>query len=201
MPREVQHAYKSCFDLDNMLQSKASDYIALTAVVVKAFDTKSNETGDSFYRSLFVSDTMAAQGKLWVSLRSNERKYLDNIRLGNKYVFRGFLNINNQTGAVSIGNAYATRVRVNSTPMANTNYNPRSFVVGMMFKQGMLSFASSTFANSDWDSNVKEIGARMDCVTRTITAERVDALLACANPVQKTETKEPLDGDAFEKVN
>ena len=201
MPREVQHAYKSCFDLDNMLQSKASDYIALTAVVVKAFDTRPNEAGNSFYRSVFVSDTMTAQGKLWISLKSGERKYLDNIRLGNKYVFRGFLNIDSKTGVVSIGNAYATRVRVNSTPTINTNYNPRSFVVGMMFKQGMLSFASLTFANSDWDSNVKEIGARMDCVTRTITAERVDALLACANPVQKTEVKEPSDGDAFEKVN
>ena len=199
MPREVQHAYKSCFDLDNMLQSKASDYIALTAVVVKAFDTKLNEAGNSFYRSVFVSDTMTAQGKLWISLKSGERKYLDNIRLGNKYVFRGFLNMDSKTGVVSIGNAYATRVRVNSTPMTNTNYNPRSFVVGMMFKQGMLSFASLTFANSDWDSNVKEIGARMDCVTRTITAERVDALLACANPVQKTEAKEPPDGDAFEE--
>lgn len=69
------------------------------------------------------------------------------------------------------------------------NWNPRAPIVGMLFNQGMASFIPMTFSNSDRESNVKELGARMDCVIRTITDKRVDALLARANPIQKTEDK------------
>lgn len=197
MAREVQHMYSSCMELDGKLQSKEGNYIALTAIVVKAYETK--EVGDNFFRNVFVADTTDAKGKLRVSLKSQQRKYLDNLKEGNRYVFKGFLNVDEESGALSIGGAYATRVKEESSPVGGNTWpghNPRSYIVGMMFNQGMTSFAPMTFSNSDYQGSIRELGMRMACVIRTITDERVDALLARANPTQPKETtEEPEDTD------
>ena len=189
MAREVQSTYTSCAELDGKLRSQENDYIALTATVVKVYDTR--KVGDVFFRNIFVADTPDAQGKLKISLKSRERKYLDNIKIGNRYIFKGFLNIDKETGVLSIGGAYATRVKSDIASTTNRdNYNPRSYIVGMMFNKGMDSFAPTPFLNGDWEANDAELGARMDCVRRCITDERVDALLAKANPIQKKSEPE-----------
>jgi hypothetical protein len=190
MAREVQHAYSSCAELDGKLQSKESDYIALTAVAVKAYETK--EVGDNFFRNVFVADTADAKGKLRVSLKGRQRKYLDNLKEGNRYVFKGFLNMDKETGSLSIGGAYATRVKeeVSASGGGGRDWNPRAPIIGVLIKAGMASFAPIPFSNSDWKSNDAELGSRIDCMKRIITRERVDAFLA----KQKTEDKpEPTE--------
>jgi len=82
------------------------------------------------------------------------------------------------------------------------NWNPRAPIVGMLFNQGMASFKPIDFLNGDWDSNVKELGQRFDCVIRAITSARVEKLVAVANVTQKTEAKteesEETTADPFE---
>lgn len=122
MTREVQHHYPSCTELDGELQNEKGDYISLTAVIVKAYETR--KQGDYYKRNIYVADTPDAKGKFRITLSGKEEKYL-NIIEGRMYVFKGTLDVND-SGALSMWGAFATRVEAGSPSATGEPYRSES---------------------------------------------------------------------------